>query len=80
MMAFRATVYVLTGMAAAAEGHAGLSRHVVEEQAESTEMFKALVSDRWCSRDVDTDVTFGPVTRKDSRHVPWPVSADARRN
>jgi hypothetical protein len=30
------------------------------------------VMDRWCGRDVDAEVSFGPVTRKDAKFVPWP--------
>jgi hypothetical protein len=69
---FRATVYVLSSQAAAVEGDAGVHRLIVQDEAESTEMFKAQVMDRWCGRDVDAEVSFGPVTRKDAKFVPWP--------
>ncbi len=68
---FRATVWVLPSMVAAVAGDAGIARLIVQEDAESTEMFKAQVMDRWCGRDVDAQVSFGPVTRKGADWVPW---------
>lgn len=68
---FRATVYVLSSMAAAAEGDAGLTRLIAQEQAESAEMFQAQVRDRWLG-DVDAEVSFGPVSRKDASYPAWP--------
>lgn len=71
---FRATVWVLTGMAAAAEGDAGITRLVVQDVAEDEGMFRAQVMDRWSQRDVDCEVTFGPVSRKDEHYTPWKVA------
>lgn len=75
---FRATVYVLSGMAAAVEGDAGITRLVVQEDAESAEMFRAQVMDRWSARDVDAEVSFGPVSRKDASYPAWPSGPGRR--
>ncbi len=71
MNRYRATVYVLTSLALEHEGEAGIRRTVIEEGAESADAFKAQVQDRWL-HDVDADVSFGPVTRKDASYVRWP--------
>lgn len=75
MNRYRATVYVLSAMAAAVDGHAGITRRVVEQAAEDAGMFMAQVQDSYM-RSVDDDVSFGPVTCKDASYAGW---ADVRR-
>ena len=61
MKRFRATVYHLSSMVEAAVGDEGISRRIIEGDAENPEMFKACIRDRWLS-DVDADVSFGPIS------------------
>lgn len=60
---YRATVYVLSSVAAAVDGDEGIVRYVTEEHAESARMFEAQVRDRYI-HDVDTEVWFGPISKK----------------
>jgi len=64
MKRYRATVYVLRGVAAAVEGYAGLTRRIVEELAVSEEQFKNQVRDLYALVDVDCEVSFGPISQK----------------
>ena len=67
MPIFRATVYVLTGMAAACDGDGGIVRKVIELSANDVGDFLAQVQDQYID-DVDTDVSFGPITEKTSHY------------
>jgi hypothetical protein len=64
MPRFRATVWVLSGTAAAVEGDAGITRFVAEREARSAEFFKANVMDDYI-HDLDAEISFGPVSEVD---------------
>ena len=64
MPRFRATVYILTSAVAAVEGDQGISRHIIELEAEDREMFKAEIHDQHL-HDVDCEIDFGPITEKE---------------
>ena len=64
MPKFRATVWHLSSTAEVVEGYAGVRRFIVEEEAQDKRMFEARIRDRYI-HDVDADVSFGPITRKE---------------
>ncbi len=64
MPRFRATIWVLSSTAEAVEGDAGITRRVLEWQADNENNFKADVLDRYALADVDAQVWFGPITKK----------------
>jgi hypothetical protein len=64
MPRFRATVWVLSGVAEAVEGYAGLHRYVAEREARSAEFFKADIMDDYIN-DLDAEISFGPITEVD---------------
>jgi hypothetical protein len=68
MPLFRATVYTLSSAVEAIEGDAGISRTVIEAEAENAGRFEAEIRDRYI-HDVDAMVDFGPVSNisKDGR-------------
>ncbi len=63
MRKFRATMWYLSATAAAVDGNAGMSMHIVEAVSENERMFKAEIRDRF-SRSVDDEIEFGPITDK----------------
>jgi hypothetical protein len=66
MPRYRATVWILTSMVGAIEGDAGISRTIIEQEAESAQDFESTIRDQYL-HDVDCEVSFGPISEKRSK-------------